>query len=181
MDDLSLTSRSGLPESLRVLLEAYPREGWDSHDNFGMLIRFWLDRHLMFRRLVDLLRTETQARLDGDADPQAYLHRLNRFGSLLVGDLHGHHQIEDHHYFPKLAQIEPRLERGFDLLDGDHHVLDDQLGGFTTQANAVLSGDEPGRFLDALDGLGALLHRHLEDEEDLIVPVLLKHGEGSVD
>ncbi len=177
MGNLSLTDRTALPDALRVLLEAYPRARWEEHDNFGMLIRFWLDRHLMFRRLIDALRTDTQARLDTQLDPTSYRQRLHRFGGLLVGELQGHHQIEDFHYFPRLSRIEPGLQRGFDLLDSDHHALDEELAGFTAAANAALSDGEAGPFLVQLDRLSGLLHRHLVDEEDLIVPVLLKHGE----
>lgn len=177
MTDLSLDTRTGLPDALQVLLAAYPRAGWETHPEFGALTRFWLDRHLMFRRLADLLRSDTQARIDGGLDPAVYLQRLNRFGGMLVGELHGHHQIEDVHYFPRLSRMEPTLERGFDLLDADHHTLDDRLAGFTSAANGVLSGGAPGPFLEALEALDALLDRHLLDEEDLIVPVLLKHGE----
>jgi hemerythrin-like domain-containing protein len=181
MNDLSLTDRQGLPDALRVLVADYPRDQWEGHPNFGMLTRFWLDRHLMFRRLSDMLRTDAQARLDRALEPEAHLHRLNRFGGTLVGELHGHHQIEDHHYFPRLSGMEPTLDRGFELLDADHHVLDELLARFTAEANAVLSGGEVGPFLDGLDGFEALLVRHLEDEEDLIVPVLLKHGEAAME
>ena len=50
-DDLALGVRAGLPDALRVLLADYPREGWESHPHFTGLVRFWLDRHLMFRPL----------------------------------------------------------------------------------------------------------------------------------
>ena len=63
MDNLS--DRQPLPEALGVLLDEYPREAWDSSDNFGGLIRFWLDRHLMFRKLMASLQGETERALDG--------------------------------------------------------------------------------------------------------------------
>jgi len=50
MDDLR--HRKGLPDALRVLLEQYPRALWESHQNFDGLTRFWLERHLMFRRAL---------------------------------------------------------------------------------------------------------------------------------
>ena len=64
----SLADRQGLPDALRVLLEDYPREAWESSDNFGTLIRFWLDRHLMFRGLMTSLQGETERALDGNLD-----------------------------------------------------------------------------------------------------------------
>jgi hemerythrin-like domain-containing protein len=100
---------------------------------------------------------------------------------MLVQNLHGHHQIEDLHYFPVLTRREPRLARGFEILDRDHHALDALLAGFAEDANAVLQGRlEPGAFRERLLGFEAVLVRHLEDEEDLIVPVILKHGPGGL-
>jgi hemerythrin-like domain-containing protein len=103
-----------------------------------------------------------------------------------VQELHGHHHVEDAHYFPVLSRHDPRLERGFALLDADHHALDGHLQAFVSRANAVLQADAPARhdatgaFLDGLDGFAPLLERHLTDEEDLVVPVLLRHGERGI-
>jgi hemerythrin-like domain-containing protein len=102
----------------------------------------------------------------------------------LLGELDSHHGIEDHHYFPRLARIEPRLQRGFDLLDADHHALHEALDTLAGAANAVLRGlrgdgarDDAGRAADGLDALGRLLDRHLADEEDIVAPLLIAHGE----
>ncbi len=180
-----LATRQGLPDALRILLADYPREGWQTHRHFDGLVRFWLDRHLNFRHMTALMQTETQALLDRSRDPRDFAARLGQIGSHFVGDLHGHHQIEDQHYFPLLAETEPRLQRGFDMLDADHHALDSHIAAFVDSANATLSRwqapdlrDHAASFLASLDGLTALLDRHLVDEEDLIVPVILAHGPG---
>ena len=52
MNNLALADRKKLPDALRVLLEDYPRDGWELDPGFDGLVRFWLDRHLMFRRLM---------------------------------------------------------------------------------------------------------------------------------
>ncbi|KUF12562.1 hemerythrin domain-containing protein [Pseudoponticoccus marisrubri] len=178
MDDaLDLDRRDGLPDALRVLLHEHPRATWPGHDNFAGLVAFWLDRHLMFRKLGKTLRTDAEAAVDGRLDLPQMQARLSRYGAMLVQQLHGHHQIEDMHYFPVLGQRDPRLSRGFEILDRDHHAMDALLERFTGAANAVLQGrDEPGRFHAEVSGFETLLLRHLEDEEDLIVPVLLKYG-----
>jgi hemerythrin-like domain-containing protein len=179
-DDLTLATRSGLPDALTRRLADHPRDAWRGHPGFAGLVSFWLEKHGMFRKLDDLLRQDTQARIDGRLDPDEHLRRLSRFGGMLVGDLHGHHQIEDHHYFPQLLAAAPDLARGFEMLDADHHALDSLLADFTDAANAVLTGQgEPGPFLDALDRFSPLLIRHLDDEENLIVPVLLDAGGGA--
>nr|WP_121629248.1 hemerythrin domain-containing protein [Tropicibacter alexandrii] len=177
MDDLDLTRRDGLPDALKALLEDYPRSGWQQHANFAGLVEFWLDRHLMFRRLCEMLRTDSEAGVDGNIDPQMLAARVSRFGGMLVQQLHGHHQIEDMHYFPVLSRKDTRLERGFDILDRDHHALDGLLNRFTEGANGLIQRKtEPGAFREEVVAFEGFLLRHLEDEEDLIVPVILKHG-----
>ena len=184
MDDLSLTAREGLPDALRVLLEAYPRSGWEADPGFDGLVRFWLERHLMFRRLLSQMGEETEALLDRRAEPAAWGGRFARLGGLFVQELHGHHRIEDLQYFPVLAAREPRLERGFALLDRDHEALDGILDGFVGVANGALSGLDRGRdaaapLVPETARLARLLDRHLIDEEDLVVPVLLKHPDAA--
>jgi len=179
---LALETRTGLPDALRVLVEAYPREGWAAHPHFAGLVAFWLERHMMFRRLLTHLRQEGEARLDGTLAPERYAAGLSRYGGLLVQELHGHHQIEDAHYFPVLAQKDRAIGHGFDLLDADHHALEGDLAAFADAANTALrtpraeARDAAGVCHGAALRLERLLDRHLADEEDLIVPVILKHG-----
>ena len=179
----ALEQRTGLPDALRALLEAFPREEWDAHPNFEGLVRFWLDRHMMFRRLTATLADDAEGFLDGKLQGSVYGQRLARLGSMLVNELHGHHHIEDLHYFPALSRAEPRLASGFELLDRDHQALDTHIDAFTTRANAVLQGlaepsvrDAAGAFHEGVQGFTTFLERHLTDEEDLVVPVILKHA-----
>lgn len=181
---LALEERDGLPEALRVLLDTYPRESWEADPNFSTLIRFWLDRHMMFRKLMDILRTDAEKALDADLEARTYAMRLSRLGGQFVSELHGHHGIEDMHYFPRLRGLDDRLTRGFDILDRDHHALDGHLETFTDQANDAIRAVVDKSFLTdgarnlhgTMGRLSAFLTRHLEDEEDLIVPVLLKYA-----
>ncbi|WP_323766908.1 hemerythrin domain-containing protein [Antarctobacter sp.] len=174
---LDLTRRDGLPEALYALRADYPRDTWQDHKNFDGLVAFWLDRHLMFRRLSETLRQDAEALVDRNIEPRQMQARLSRFGGMLLQQLHGHHQIEDMHYFPKLVGVEARLSRGFEILDRDHHAMDGLLQRFADSANGVLQDKvEAGAYHTEVTGFEALLLRHLEDEEDLIVPILLKHG-----
>jgi hemerythrin-like domain-containing protein len=187
-DPLALDLRTGLPEALRVLLAEYPRSGWESDPNFGGLVEFWLDRHMMFRRLMEMMRSRTEALVDRSVDPAVFGREISRYGSVFVNELHGHHRIEDAHYFPVLVRAEPRIERGFEILDRDHHALDGYLARFTEAANGVLraipSAPDPRRpaegFLTEVRSLERLLDRHLIDEEELVVPVVLRHGAGGL-
>lgn len=183
MTDLSLTTRDGLPDALRLLLEDLPRDHWDAHPDFHGLVSFWLDRHLMFRRLMEVMEQEAEAMLDKRADPQKFAGALSRYGGMFLQNLHGHHQIEDTQYFPRLKLLDPRLESGFDLLDADHHALDGILADFAEAANGAIRGVQSGDAMAGADGfrrtlqeVQRLIDRHLVDEEDLIVPVILSHG-----
>ena len=178
MDDLR--TRAGLPDALRVLLEAFPKEGWEANPRYGPLTRFWLERHLGFRKLTELLREEAEAASDGRLAPEIHGPRLARLGTMLIQGLEGHHGVEDHHYFPRLARLAPELERGFVILDADHHALDEELAGFAEAANDAIRGGEAGPLAGRLAGLERFLDRHLTDEEELIVPVILRAGEGAL-
>ena len=175
-NSLDLETRTGLPPALKVLVQEFPRTIWDTHPNFDGMTRFWLERHLGFRRLLEMLQTDVQAQLDGAMSAEVYAPRLSRLAGMLLNQLHGHHQIEDTHYFPRLAQLDARAERGFDLLEADHDAMDGLLHGMAEGANAVLRGGEAGPFHDRLLRFGTLLDRHLTDEEEIVVPVILKSG-----
>jgi iron-sulfur cluster repair protein YtfE (RIC family) len=183
MSNQSHEIRSGLPDALRVLLEDHPREGWKAHPHFNGLVSFWLERHLMFRQLMAQMRQDTETFLDADLAQVQFAQAIARNGGVFVNQLHGHHQIEDHHYFPLLRGKDPRIEAGFDLLDEDHHALDGLLGSFVQQANEAIQSENAsvartraGLLRDGLADLELRITRHLEDEEDLIVPVILKFG-----
>lgn len=183
MDDLDLIRRTGLPDALRVLVAELPRDEWEAHPAFRGLAAFWLDKHLMFRRLATILREETQARLDKALDPAAHAARVSRLGGMYLGELHGHHNVEDAHYFPLMAGLDSRVARGFELLDADHHALDALLAEFADRANAVIRAgaeghDAAGAFLDTVARMEGFVDRHLEDEEDIVVPLILRHGLG---
>lgn len=181
---LALENRDRLPDALRVLLQDYPRELWEEDAGFSHLIRFWLDRHLMFRRILEALQSATQQGIDAPDDPLGYARALSRYGSMLVGELHMHHTVEDTQYFPLMKTLDARITSGFDILDRDHHTIDARLHSFSEMANLLLQGIQNGddaamaRLGPLLNELGVLetfLNRHLIDEEELVVPVLLKY------
>jgi iron-sulfur cluster repair protein YtfE (RIC family) len=179
--EISLAVRAGLPDALRVLLAEYPREGWESHPNLTGLIRFWLERHLIFRQIQGALLEETRGLIDSNREPREYAERLARLGNSFLGDLHGHHMIEDVHFFPRLQRLDARIASGFDLLEADHHEIDPRLHALARRANVVLEAireGEPtaegaGRLEAELVRLQGFLDRHLTDEEELVVPVIL--------
>ncbi|PCI02980.1 MAG: cation-binding protein [Hyphomicrobiales bacterium] len=186
-DDLLIDKRKGLPEALRFLFADYPRDIWRKHKNMGELTTFWLSRHDQFRRAATALNANNHAFLEGKIDPQTFSHSMVPGFNALLGGLTEHHTMEDHHYFPKFRVVEPKLSRGFEILDEDHHALHAAIENVAQTANNFMQSEgrdnllrTGDKFVDANSKLLAFLMRHLEDEEDLIVPLLLDRSEAVV-
>lgn len=188
--ELDLTQRSGLPAELRFLAEKYPRGDWGGHANIQGMAAFWLQRHDMFREVGAILTAGIadyrEGRKSAPDFAQWFAPRLNFF----LGNLDGHHKVEDQHYFPAFAQAEARLRRGFDILDADHHQIHDALAHNAETGNfflrALRESEDRLRFAadayaDANQALVAMLSRHLDDEEDLIIPLILDRGDAALE
>lgn len=174
-----------LAPEFRQLLDVYPRDSWEAHPNFRQATENWLSAHDMFRRLSRIVRLDAEAWLDGRTTAQDYARRLSQRGNALVGNLHGHHGWEDHVYFPELSAADPRFDRGLAVLEQDHEVLDRVLHSFADKAIATLDRHTADRALDdsavgqihdTVSGIENLLARHLADEEELAVPIILHHN-----
>jgi len=183
---LELERRNSLPDDLRFLVEKYPRDEWQVHANIHGMANMWLQRHDMFRELGGILSSAIadyrEGRKTAREFAQFFAPRLNFF----LGNLDGHHNIEDHQYFPVFARAEPRLKRGFEILDLDHHTIHEGLEANAETANAFLKALEGNddaqrraadQYADANTRLVAMLDRHLADEEDLIIPLILEKGD----
>jgi len=164
-----------------VLLKRYPREGWAS--NASLDVAFWLEVHRRFRHECAALQSFAddyrQQRLPVRDLAIVAAPRL----SGLLTDLRGHHQVEDFHYFPVFRRLAPQLAVGIDVLEHDHSDLDQdalaarnalrELRAALTQgdATAALAAQQ---FVTAASQLCVRIARHLNDEEDLVVPLLLE-------
>ena len=149
----ALDGRTALPEAHRWLLETFPRLRW--HDPaLGEVARFWLQMHAGFRQQQAQMQAQVARwRTDGDS---ATLH--STLIPMLQGflqHLDGHHRVESGHYFPVMRRVEPRITTGIDLLDADHDAIHGHL--------------------DAL--FQSPLSRHLEDEEDIVIPLITRHAD----
>jgi hemerythrin-like domain-containing protein len=113
----------------------------------------------------------------------------------LIAAMHGHHQIEDFHYFPAFRRAEPTLATGFDRLESEHASLSRRteatlaaLGelrvtveiaaGPAVSATQQLAAQ---RYVDAAAALCRELEGHLDDEENLVVPLLRGHRDAGMD
>jgi len=157
-----------MPEEMRVLLAEYPRESWETHPGFHEKTIHWLGAHQMFRRLAATVREDTESYLDGNKEAREYTGRLSYYGGMLVNYLHGHHGWEDHSYFPELSAADSRFDAGLAILEKDHVVLNQVLDDFTRTAEA-------GKLHTVSLAIETLLQRHLGDEEELAVPIILHH------
>ncbi len=183
---LDLNERTGWPVELRVLIERYPREAWSGNGNLGAVAQFWLDRHAEFRALGAMLAAATDDFREAKLTPEEFRRFFAPRLQFFLQGLEGHHQVEDFQYFPIFRLAEPRLLKGFDVLEGDHEAIHADILRVVDAANGLLHALESGpdarraatdAYADTSGRLLQSLVRHLNDEEDLIVPVILDQGE----
>jgi iron-sulfur cluster repair protein YtfE (RIC family) len=153
------------------------------------MARFWLSRHDMFRELSATIEDTTAQFRSGALPATEFPRQMVPRLQFLLQQLGVHHQIEDLHYFPIFKAAEERLARGFDVLEGDHHAIHADMAATADTANALLralSGDSDtltrcgDAYAQASGTLIKGLIRHLDDEEDLIVPLILDRGEDAL-
>jgi hypothetical protein len=173
-----------MPTEMQSLLRTYPRDAWAAHPGFHEKTRHWLGAHRMFRQLSATVRKDTERYLNGDTDAEDYAGRLSYRGNALVGNLHGHHGWEDHSYFPELSAADPRFDVGLEILEKDHAAMNVVLDSFTRTANRAIqlvqldesaAHEEAGKLHGVAQTIEAFLERHLSDEEELAVPIILLH------
>ncbi len=173
-----------LPPGMDKLLQDYPRASWDAHKGFAQATRNWLGAHKAFRKLSRFTREDTQRYLDKTVEAEKFASNLSYFGNALVANLYGHHHWEDMEYFPELSAADPRFDSGLAILEEDHQCLNGLLENLTLKANRVIklvqldesaAYEEAGELLPVTEAVETLLTRHLADEEDLAVPIILHH------
>lgn len=167
---------SKLQSDWLYLHEQMPPEKWYNLPSF-CTASTWLGMHQSLRRGQGEIEHLNQNYQNGVLEWSDYRQQLLRLANLHYGHLHGHHGIEDHHYFPKLRRHEPKLSKGFDVLDSDHHQIEQQLQHIeallTQLRNQEVNDPKLGeQMYQAMKTSGEWLYRHLTDEEDLVIPIL---------
>lgn len=165
---------------MRCLLAERPRDSW-ADPSLPEMARFWLQMHDGFRgqtaRMADLVR-------QGASDARAVHVPLVQTLSALLQHLDGHHRIESGRYFPMFRRAEPRVAEGLDLLDRDHDAIHAHIEALHRSGLAyhqavgagAASGDELTRFGETLSRADPALIRHLDDEEEIVIPLIALHG-----
>lgn len=183
MTDVRATSSPAREERLTpdllVLHARRPRDSWGTLPRGG-LANTWLSMHDSLRHgqaQLERLATHWQLKL---VDAATFRDRALPMLQQHLGHLHGHHRLEDTHYFPQFRAMEPRIARGIDLLEADHatlHQAIDALEDLTSRL-ASLDADDAQvddviqRIAEALHRLGPVMRQHLLDEEDLVIPLI---------
>ena len=155
---------------------------WKDAASTHSTVRFLLARHRGFRnRLKDIAET-TRNVLDTKLSPPAFCISLAQELHYFVPQLEGHHQAESQRLYPRLIEFHPAAQAKFETLESDHHAIDSLLAQIARVPEDLMN-DAPTEdiffakaqaFASLLRDFESSLLRHLEDEEDLVVPILLK-------
>ena len=104
---------------------------------------------------------------------------LSRWFAGFVGELRGHHRVEDQVFFPALADRVPTFDEHGAELDADHHRMDellDDLGATLRRVAESLDWAPDRETAVRLAGeLRDLLDVHLAHEDDDVVPLFGRH------
>jgi len=189
LDDASLIHEfdirtDDMPQELGIFLKQYHREDWQTHPGFKDKTQNWLGAHRMFQRVSTMLREETESYLDNSQSAEEYGGMLSYYGHGLIRSLHAHHGWEDRSYFPELLAADARIESSLRVLQQDHQNLDASLDAFVRNANRtikLIQLDDRSAKMEAgilhrnARAIELFLARHLPDEEELAVPVILHY------
>lgn len=165
------------------LRDAFPRERWA--EALPETAAFWLQMHAGFRaQQVQMAEAATHWR-SGGLDPRGLHAALLPTLQAFLQHLDGHHRVESGHYFPQFRLIEPRIQTGLDLLDRDHDAIHAHLDALyhsavafhqAVAAQSPDTSDQGHRLADLLDRAAPSLIRHLDDEEDIVIPLMVLKG-----
>ena len=177
-----VTKRQALPADIRRTLLESERESWPDHPRFGGMASFLLGIHRDLLSGAALATERAEGLLDVPKTDLRDALKTSQLGPIarhLVSFAHHHHEIEDHSIFPQVAMLYPAMANAMALLDGDHRALNaalDDAGNATRALNAA----NPDR--DQISGIHAgcsaiekIMTRHIWDEEEMIIPIFLKH------
>ncbi|MCG6858329.1 MAG: hemerythrin domain-containing protein [Salaquimonas sp.] len=192
--DNHVEQREQISSQLRASLFEIPRAEWRASPRFRGEAEFWMQIHEGLLKASATLPAWLKQfqEMDDMGTMRALSPRIARLGSDLVHHAHGHHHIEDHHFFPAFLRLFPQLDHALEMLDGDHKVLAEVLddleaavrefpvapeGTDKAQSDramreAWLKGAE--RLLSAAERLDALFIRHIGDEEEICIPAMLQ-------
>ncbi len=109
---------------------------------------------------------------------------LARWAKGMSCQLDEHHHVEDRFFFPSLRAKVPAVEKILGRLEADHQMLDQLLARWPAMSTRL--ADPAVSFLSAraelsafAEDLHALLHAHLEVEDQDVLPLFWRHYTGA--
>ncbi len=174
---LHLATRTMFPEMLKADLINGEFTDWKSHPQFMMSGASLHEFHNRLRAACDTLKQALDREVLNYAKGAILNWRLLAYGRQIIKVAHSHHRAEDQVYFPHYLSLYPRLSRPLALLDGDHRVLEQALDALQTALDTL---DEKSsladweKVRDKAAHLQHVIHRHLDDEEEIVMPAILK-------
>lgn len=162
-----------------------PRDRW-SDQTLPPVASHWLAMHQGFRQAQAAMDQAIAAHRAGEIDGAGLHPRLIPTLGGFLQHLDGHHRIESGHYFPQFRRLEPRIQAGIDLLDRDHDAVHAHLEALAEHGRAYHQAittrspaeDAARRLADVIDRASKPLIRHLDDEEDIVIPLMALRVEG---
>eukprot|EP00297_Palpitomonas_bilix_P018098 CAMPEP_0113874020 /NCGR_PEP_ID=MMETSP0780_2-20120614/4096_1 /TAXON_ID=652834 /ORGANISM="Palpitomonas bilix" /LENGTH=200 /DNA_ID=CAMNT_0000859735 /DNA_START=67 /DNA_END=669 /DNA_ORIENTATION=- /assembly_acc=CAM_ASM_000599 len=142
-----------------------PREEWEKHENYKNNVGHFLRFHNNFRSTLDALVKQPN---------YAVFRRLFQ-------NLNAHHRTEERVLFPFVQENYkgPADKDRMSLLKQDHYHLDRSLEETMELFTAMKNGqvDVQGsmeKLMKQLNDLRDIVYRHLQDEEDVLCPLMLE-------
>jgi hypothetical protein len=181
--------RSCLSPVMRASMFDVPRQAWRSSPRFRGEPEHWTQIHKALLSASASLAswTEQFSNNEDDARRAVMATQISDLGHRLVHHAHSHHHIEDHYFFPVFLRLHPQLQHPLELLDGDHKVLAEVLDDLERAVAAFpvdpAGGDRDRRdaWLKAGEAIGpaakrldSLFVRHINDEEEICIPIMLQ-------
>lgn len=119
-------------------------------------------------RLRDALQVVRDA-VDDGSGADAATRDLLLFCHGFCAALTGHHEGEDRHLFPAVAEAYPELAPTLRALQQDHSMIGHLVGGLQKAVDAAATPDELDRHLE---GIAAIMESHFRYEERQLLKVL---------
>lgn len=161
--------------SLCDALLVRPSEPSARHDD---LVDRWLQVHARFREIAASFLRSTRGWRRGTLSARAFHETVSPRLGWFIEVLEMHQRAESTVAFPMLARLDPARAERFEKLNDDHDRIQDEaarvkecLAVMTrTKAELSLAAD---RLASAIEALVKVFVKHLWDEEEVIVPILL--------
>lgn len=100
---------------------------------------------------------------------------LRRYWAGYSAELHKHHTTEDHIFFPALVERVPVAAALIERTDVEHHELDAVTARCHAAVSALVAGVRTPDLGPAFAELAAIMHRHLDFEDDDLIPLFERH------